>query len=155
MKKIRVHFERDRSLEQIDIVIRACEQDEQVNALIDSLTHGDSHKLTVLDRDNCPCQVEENDVIFVSADGKNVRVTALDGVYRAKLSLQSMEEMLSRKFLRVSRFELINLTMVRKYDVTIAGTLRIEFENGMETWASRRYIPLIRERLSEEEGYLC
>ena len=66
-----------------------------------------------------------------------------------------MEEKLSRKFLRISRFELINLSKVKKYDFTIGGTLRIEFENGMETWASRRYIPIIRERLTGEEGYLC
>ena len=31
----------------------------------------------------------------------------------------------------------------------------IEFQGGMETWASRRFIPLIKERLSREEGYLC
>ncbi len=81
--------------------------------------------------------------------------SAHGGVYRTKQSLQSIEEQLSRRFLRVSRFELINLSMVRRYDFTIVGTLHIEFDNGMETWASRRYIPLIKERLSEEEGYLC
>ena len=155
MKKIKVRFERDKTLSNIEIVIRASEQDEQIKAIIENLSDSDSEKLTVLDRDNCPCVIKESDIVFVSADGKNVRVTANSGVYRAKLSLQSMEEVLSRKFLRVSRFELINLEMVQKYDFTIGGTLRIEFENGMETWASRRYIPLIRERLSGEEGYLC
>ena len=155
MKKIRIRFEKDQSIDDIDIVIRANERDEQVNALIKSLSQRKSQKLTVLDRDNCSSVIEEDEIVFVSADGKNVRVTATSGIYRAKQSLQNMEEILSRKFLRVSRFELINLSMVRKYDFTIAGTLRIEFENGMETWASRRYIPLIRERLSGEEGYLC
>ena len=155
MKKINVRFERDDSRKDIEIVIRADRQDGQVNALIESLSNRESEKLTVLDRDNCPCVIEEDEIVFVSADGKNVRITATSGVYRAKQSLQSIEEKLSRKFLRVSRFELINLSMVRKYDFTIGGTLRIEFNNGMETWASRRYIPLIKQRLSGEEGYLC
>ena len=66
-----------------------------------------------------------------------------------------MEKLLGRSFLRISRFELVNLRKVRKYDFTIIGTLRIEFKNGMGTWASRRYIPLIKERLSGEEEYLC
>ena len=45
---------------------------------------------------------------------------------------------------------------VLETDVSFScGTLRIEFNNGMETWASRRYIPLIRQRLAGEEGYLC
>ena len=155
MKKLNIRFERDGSLSDIDIVIRADRQDEQIDALIERLSEQKSDKLTVLDRDNCPCIIDEKDIIMVSADGKNVRITAMDGIFRAKLSLQNTEEMLSRRFLRVSRFELVNLSMVRKYDFTIGGTLRIEFQNGMETWASRRYIPLIRQWLSREEGYLC
>lgn len=155
MKKINVRFERDKTTDDIDVVIRAAEKDDQIVSLIEKLSTRESVKLTVLDRNNCSCVIDEDEIVFVSADGKNVRITAASGIYCAKQSLQSIEELLSRKFLRVSRFELINLSMVRKYDFTIVGTLRIEFENGMETWASRRYIPMIRERLSGEEGYLC
>ena len=155
MKKINVRFERDRTTDDIDVVIRAAEKDDQILSLIEKLSTRESVKLTLLDRNNCSCVIDEDEIVFVSADGKNVRVTATSGIYCAKQSLQSIEELLSRKFLRVSRFELINLSMVQKYDFTIVGTLRIEFKNGMETWASRRYIPLIRQRLSGEEGYLC
>ena len=155
MKKINVRFERDKTTDDIDVVIRAAEKDDQIVSLIEKLSTRESVKLTVLDRNNCSCVIDEDEIVFVSADGKNVRITATSGIYCAKQSLQSIEELLSRKFLRVSRFELINLSMVQKYDFTIVGTLRIEFNNGMETWASRRYIPLIRQRLSGEEGYLC
>ena len=155
MKKINVRFERDKTTNDIDVVIRAAEKDDQIVSLIEKLSVPKAAKLTVFDRDNCSCVIDEDEIVFVSADSKYVRVTAASGIYCAKQSLQSIEELLSRKFLRVSRFELINLSMVRKYDFTIGGTLRIEFNNGMETWASRRYIPLIRQRLSGEEGYLC
>ena len=155
MKKINVRFEVDKTTDDIDVVIRAAEKDDQIVSLIEKLSARGSVKLTLLDRNNCSCVIDEEEIVLVSADGKNVRVTATGGIYCAKQSLQSIEELLSRKFLRVSRFELINLSMVRKYDFTIGGTLRIEFSNGMETWASRRYIPLIRQRLSGEEGYLC
>ena len=84
-----------------------------------------------------------------------MRIVTASGVYSIKQPLQNIEKRLGRSFLRISRFEIINLKRVRKYDFTIIGTLRIEFENGMETWASRRYIPLIKERLSGEEDYLC
>ena len=155
MKKINVRFEADKTIDDVEIVIRAAEKDDQIVSLIEKLSADESVKLTLLDRNNCSCVIDEEEIVLVSADGKNVRVTATGGIYCAKQSLQSIAELLSRKFLRVSRFELINLSMVRKYDFTIGGTLRIEFSNGMETWASRRYIPLIRQRLSGEEGYLC
>ena len=155
MKTINVRFENDSSLDNIDIVIRADKQDEQIDSLIEIIKNNSIKKLTVLDRNNCPCVISEDEIVFVSADGKNVRITANSDIYHTKQSLQNIEEILKNKFLRVSRFELINLSMVRRYDFTIGGTLRIEFVNGMETWASRRYIPLIRSRLSGEEGYLC
>lgn len=155
MKKIRVRFEQEKTIDGIEIVIRADKRDEQINALIESLTRKEPVRLTVLDSDNCQSVIEEKDIIFVSADGKNVQIVTVNGIYHAKQSLQSIEDVLSDRFLRVSRFEIIDLKKVRKYDFTLGGTPRIEFDNGMETWASRRYIPLIKERLTKEEGYLC
>ena len=155
MKKLHVRFERDESLDSVDIIVRASERNSQVDELIEKLKRGDSVTLTLLDRENCACLIDEKDIVLVSANGKQVSVTAKSGVYTAKQSLQSIEDLLGRDFLRVSRFEIVNLKMVLRFDFTIGGTLRIEFKNGMETWASRRYIPQIKERLSGEEGYLC
>lgn len=155
MKKINVRFEQDKTVDSIEIVIRANERDAQITDLMERLAQRESFRLIALDKNECPGVIDEKDIVFLSADGKDVRIVTINGIYRARQSLRSFEETLSRTFLRVSRFEIINLKMVRKYDFTIGGTLRIEFENGMETWASRRYIPLIKERLSQEEGYLC
>ena len=155
LKRINIRFEQDNKLGDIEVIVRADGQDDQVSELIRSLKKRGQQKLMVLDRDNCQSVIEENDIVLVSADGKVVRIVATNGVYSAKQSLQSVEQLLGRSFLRVSRFEIVNLKKVKKYDFTIVGTLRIEFENGMETWASRRYIPQIRKRLSGEEGYLC
>ena len=156
MKQINIRFEQDKTLDGIDIVIRADEKDSDVNMLIAQLSQNLPQKLTVLDRDECSCIIDENDIITVTANGKQVRVMTTKGVYTAKQTLQNVEELLNKRmFLRISRFELVNLLKIRKYDFTIGGTLRIEFEGGMETWASRRYIPLIKEKLTQEEGYLC
>ncbi len=38
---------------------------------------------------------------------------------------------------------------------TISGTLRLELEGGMETWASRRCIPEIRRRLKGKGASAC
>ena len=150
MKKLNIRFEQDDSLDGIDIIIRADKKDKDVESLIFQLQQN------VLDRSGCTCVIEEKDIISVTADGKQVRVTTTGGVYNAKQTLQNIEAQLDdRLFLRISRFEVVNLAKIRKYDFTIGGTLRIEFEGGTETWASRRYIPVIREKLSKEEGYIC
>ena len=47
--------------------------------------------------------------------------------------------------------EIVNLDKVLRYDFTLAGTLRLELTGGIETWASRRCIPVIRKRLQGKE----
>ena len=133
MKKINIRFEQDKTLDTVDIVIRAASRDAQVDALMESLAQREPVRLTVLYQANCPTVIDEKDIVLISADGKNIRIVTLRDVFHAKQSLQSVEGILSGNFLRVSRFEIINLKMVRKYDFTLVGTLRIEFENGMET----------------------
>lgn len=156
MKEINIRFERDKTLDTIDVVFRASEKSHEVEQMMKQLSQNLPQELTVLDRDGCPCVIRESDIITICSDGKQVRVITQQGAYRAKQTLQNVEALLSsRLFLRISRFELVNLAKIRKYDFTIVGTLRVEFEGGMETWASRRYIPLIKEKLSQEEGYLC
>ena len=155
MKKINILFETDEDSDQINITIRASKMDSQVSQIIESLKNTTPEKFTVLDADKCPCVINVSDIFFISAEGKFMRIITEAGIFTAKQTLQTFEQLLGKYFLRISRFEIINLRKVHKYDFTIVGTLRIEFENGMETWASRRYIPLIKERLLGEEEYLC
>ena len=155
MKNVNIRFETDASSGQIEVVIRASEKDEQVKKLIEVLGGQDSGTLTVLDKNKRPCVVRESDIIMISSEGKQIRIVTENDAYTAKQSLQSIEKLLGKSFLRISRFEIVNLKKVKKYDFTIIGTLRIEFEKGIETWASRRFIPMIKERLSGEEEYLC
>ena len=155
MKKVNIRFEQEASASDIEIIVRASEQDSQVSEILDILTKNGSDKLTVLDENKCPYVINTADIIFISSEGKLMRFVTENGIFTARQTLQNIQKLLGTEFLRISRFELINLKKVRKYDFTIIGTLRIEFRNGMETWASRRYIPIIKERLSGEEDYLC
>lgn len=156
MKKVRLRFEKDESIEHIDIAVRAAARDDQVEELMKQFAPEGPRQFTVLDQYGVSCVINEKDIISVQSDGKNVRVITAQEMYRVRQTLQNTEEILNENdFLRISRFEIINLTKVHKYDFTIVGMLRVELEGGMETWASRRYIPLIRKKISREEGYLC
>ena len=95
MKKLKVRFEKDSKLNDIEVVIRANEENAQVKELIRSLTRGEPEKLTLLDKNGNSCVVEEKEIVFLSADGKQVIVTAESGVYYAKQSLQSIEEIMN------------------------------------------------------------
>ena len=156
MKKIRLRFKKDSSLDYIDILISASEKDVDIETLVKRIRPDRSEQFTVLDEYDRSCVISEDEILYVTSDAKNVRIFTAKAQYRARQSMQNMEKILGdRMFLRISRFEIVNLSKVVQYDFTIAGSLRIEFENGNETWASRRYIPIIREKISGEGGYLC
>ena len=81
-----------------------------------------------------------------------VHVVTSNGSWYTRRTLQSLEsDLAGRRFVRISRHELVNLDKVVRYDFTIAGSLRLELVGGMETWASRRCIPDIRRRLQGKE----
>lgn len=152
MKKYIVRFERDPSLRQIEVVFRAPEQDAAVTELMSRLSGGPPDTLTVFDGYGGVRTVTPEEIILASVEGKLVNIVTADGSWFTRQTLQSLEAALDkRRFMRISRYELVNLDQVLRYDFTVAGTLRIELTGGMETWASRRCIPQIRRKLTGRE----
>ena len=149
LKKIHVRFEQDASLDHIDVVIRAPEQDESVAELINKISGHLSDQLTVYDGDGNVRKLDQNKIVLASVNGKTVDLITDDGIRYTRQTLQSLEDSLDKKrFVRISRYEIVNIEKILKYDFSVAGTLRIELTGGMETWASRRCIPAIRRRLT-------
>ena len=152
MKKITLRFERDPDLDHIDVVIRAAARDEEVTALMARLSEPPPGSLTVFDGLGGLRALSPDSIILASVEGKLVRIITGDGSWYMRQTLQSLEDMLDKNhFLRISRFEIVNLDKVLRYDFTLAGTLRLELTGGIETWASRRCIPAIRKRLLGKE----
>lgn len=153
MKEIRARFERDEALEHIDVLVRAPERDAEVNALFERMTGAPPDTLTAAGPEGALCKLAVDDIVMVSVNGKHTRLVTEDESYTVRQALQSIESALPvQKFVRVSRYELVNIEKVRKYDFTLAGTLRLELSGGMETRASRRCIPAIRARLNGKEA---
>lgn len=152
MAKHDIRFEQDPALDGVEIVVRAPERTEEVEALLRALGASRPGPLTVYSDAGMVRALPQEKIVTVMAEGKLVRVVSDDGVWFVRRTLQSLEEELDPgRFVRVSRFELVNLDKVRQYDFTVAGTLRLELAGGMETWASRRCIPAIRKLLKNKE----
>ena len=152
MKQINIKFEQDPSLDGIDIVIRAPERDSDVADLIEKLSSASTDSITVTDGNGVLAVIKTSDIVLLSVRGKKVDIMTEKERYTARQSLGSIEEQLrGADFIRISRYEIVNLKKIVRYDFTFGGTLRIELAGGMETWASRRCIPLIRRRLAGKE----
>lgn len=148
MKQVAVRFEEDKSVPDIRVLFRASHADAQVADLMNRVRSPFVGKLTAVDSFDTTVFVPLEHVVSISTDNKRLRVLSVDGTYWLKGSLKEMERILGQNmFLRISRYEIINLSKVRRFDFTLSGVLRIELEQGVETWASRRFVPVIRQRL--------
>ena len=148
MKQVRVCFEADPSLDRIEVLIRAPEENAQVGAIRKRLSDFAQETLILYDRNENRKLIPTDDIVSVSVNGKVIEVVTESGSYTARQALRSLENVLDPyRFVRISRYEIVNLSKVVSFDFTLAGTLRLELVGGMETWASRRCIPLIRKRL--------
>jgi hypothetical protein len=152
MKKIRVTFRSDPDRKDIDIVFTASEMDENVISLMKRVSDPLADTLTVYDSFGCAVALPQDHIISISSDKKKLKVVAEEGTYELRQPLRDIENRLHPvAFLKISRYEIIHLVKVRKFDFSITGSLRIEMKNGMETWASRRFISEIRKRLLGKE----
>ena len=148
VKRVSVRFEKDRDERNITVLFRASRQDAQVEQLMNRVHEPFVDTIAVTDADGGTVLLSFEGITSISSDNKRLKVLADNGAYWLKGSLQEMERLLEpNMFLRISRYEIVNLRKISRFDFTISGTLRIEFGEGMETWASRRYIPQIKNRL--------
>ena len=148
VKRVSVRFEEDRDKENIDVLFRASHPDAQVEQLMNRVREPFVDTITATDADGSTVLLPLENITSISSDNKRLKVLADKGTYWLKGSLQEMERLLEpNMFLRISRYEIVNLRKISRFDFTISGTLRIEFGEGTQTWASRRYIPQIKNRL--------
>ncbi|MBQ9375778.1 MAG: LytTR family transcriptional regulator DNA-binding domain-containing protein [Ruminococcus sp.] len=148
MNKIKVLFEQDTSLDCVEVTVKSAERDEQIDELIAKIG-GSLQQMTVSDENGVLKNISTDEIFIISVNGKKLNIITESDSYSVRGSLQSIESSLdARDFIRISRYELINISKVNRYDFTLKGTLRIEFKNGIEAWASRRCIPNIRKMLS-------
>ena len=149
LKKVHIRFEQDASLDHIDVVIRAPDQDDSVTDLINRISARPPDMLTAYDENGNVRKLDQKKIVLASVNGKVVDLITDDGIWHIRQTLQNLEDNLDKqRFVRISRYEMVNVEKILKYDFTVAGTLRIELTGGMETWASRRCIPAIRRRLT-------
>ena len=151
MKNVSIRFEEDKGRTDIDVVFTASEEDDQLRTLMSRVSDPLAGTLTVYDRSSSMLKIAESDIVSISTRDKRLEVRTDDNAYELRMPLYEVMKVLHPGiFMQISRYEVINLNKVKRFDFSISGQLRIEMKNGICTWASRRFIPEIKNRLKEQ-----
>ena len=154
-EKININILMDPSCEEPEVIIKTSKETHLTEKLVYALEQcikEEYPQLSVFDEDRI-FLVNQWDVIRVYTENRRVRVCTVTGTYETKLTLKELEDLLRRDcFIRISRFEIVNLKKITSFDLSISGTIRVKFDDGTVTWVARRYVRDISERLSLRKG---
>lgn len=149
--KIGISLEFDDRYDVPQVVIKTAKKTEQIDDLIRAIercARGESDKIAVYDGDSAVL-VDQESIIRLYTENRRITVCCEDASYESKLTLKEFEDILDKDcFVRISRFEIVNLKKVFSFDLSMAGTIRVIFDGGTETWVARRYVKSIQEKLN-------
>ena len=137
----------DKKYEEPEIVIctdRRTQQTDHIRKVIEDALNATIVGYTEQGARVLACQ----DIIRIYAEGDRVMAQCPDGLFMLKEKLYELEEGLDpRKFVRISRSELVNLGKIKRLDTKLTGTIRIYLQGDIETYVSRRNVTRIKKLL--------
>ena len=92
--------------------------------------------------------ISQRDIIRAYTHGRKVMLRTEEGNFTAKKNLTGLEEDLNpTRFIRISQSEIINIYKVKRFDINIAGTIGVEFDNGEKSWATGSCVKALKALL--------
>ena len=137
----------DEKYDNPKIVIYTNKVDEEISNIIDGIS-SINQKFLKAYKDEKMYILNQNEIETIYSENGKVYVRYNNEIYNIKNRLYELEALLDKKiFIRISNSEIVNFNKVENIDFKIIGTLILNFKSGNKAYASRRYIPKIKEFL--------
>ena len=140
--KFKLFIDKEREEE---VIVYAHEKSRIVSE-IESLIEDSASELVGFNRGEA-IRISAGDVYsFVLEEGRLFAV-AENEKFLIKSRLYKVEEKLPQNFVKINQSCIANIKKIKKFDVTVSGTLKVVFKNGYTDYVSRRNIKKVKERL--------
>ncbi|MDE6133679.1 MAG: LytTR family transcriptional regulator [Oscillospiraceae bacterium] len=129
------------------IVIYTDSVTEDIKALAEKLSSENRQVITAF-KDNTVKILDPDEIIRIYSFAGRVAAVTERGEFFLRRRLYELEELLvSKKFVRISNSEIINLKWVKEFDLSASGTICVSLTNLEVTYVSRRYVSKIKKIL--------
>ena len=149
-KKIDIEVVLDEQYSEPKVTIHTYTKSEEVENIINAIENAFNESYVSAYIDSSMELVNPKDIFRFRTEGRNVLLDTEEESYVVKKSLSKIEkEMDSKSFVRISQSEIINIYKVKKFDISISGTIGVEFIDGRKSWVSRRFVKQIKNILKK------
>ena len=144
---MKIEVKLDDSCEQPRVVIYAKSMTSEVEELLKKLGECEPRLITGYAGEEAEL-IEQADIMRIYAANGKVFAVTTGGELRLRQRLYELEERLDAKlFVRISNSEIVNLKYVRRFDLSMAGTICVKLKDGSVAYVSRRYVSKIKRIL--------
>ena len=139
---MRIKLEIDPSLREAEVTIRAPKVTDEVLLTQRML----ETKSLIGYREGEVIPLSMSSLLRIYTEDQRIFAQTADGVYQLRQRMYMLEELLDKSvFLRISNAEIVNSRAILRMDLSVSGTIGVELQGGIRTFASRRYVKKIRE----------
>ena len=137
----------DETLEETQVKIFAKGYSKEVETIKDLLADRIIDKIVAF-RDKEVFILSHEEIIRIFAQDKRVFIKTKNGTFSSRLTVSELENRLGKKkFMGISRSDIVNLDFVKKLDLSFTGTIAVELTNGDVAYVSRRNLKEFRRVL--------
>mgnify|MGYP000040466190 CR=1 FL=1 len=130
-----------------EVILRCPVLDEEMLGVLSLLRSG-LQRLCVWDDSRQTTLLSPGEVVYCETVDDRVFVYTGQSIYQTALSLGELESRYgSLGFFRAGKSAVVNLHRIRSLSSREAGRIQATLETGEKLMVSRRYAPLLRERL--------
>ena len=134
----------DSTCKETKIIVIAEKVTDEINRIVKKLSD-ENFEMLAGSRNEAVELLEPQQIIRIYASQGKVYARTKAGEYVLRLRLYELEERLEQKgFVRISNSELVNLKKVKKFDLSLLGTICVSLEGGEIAYVSRRYVSKIK-----------
>lgn len=144
---MKVEIKTDPSIDEPKIIVVTNQITDDIHKLVKKLSVDNSPIITGYIDETLHILPQEDIINIYALNGK-VFANTKQHEYIIKARLYELENRLdSHSFVRISNSEIINLKLVKSFDLSFTGTICVQLENGIVTYVSRRYVSKIKKVL--------
>lgn len=151
-ERMKIRIEVDEKIEEDEVIIRCSQLNDDISSIQMMLDDILSQKSRIIFyKNNVEYYISISEILFFETEKTSISAHTADDIYQVKYKLYELEEILPKKFIRVSKSTIVNIDYIHSIERNLTASSIIEFKGThKKVYASRHYYKMLKIELLEK-----